>query len=72
MTASDLLTLTAAADYLQYSDRSGALKWLRRNDVRMFYRGRRLLIRKADIDRALDSHATGDTTARARAHKRSA
>lgn len=65
--ASDLMTLAQAAEYLHYRERSGALRWLRRNDVRMSWRGRSLLIRQADIDRALDRNATGDTTARARA-----
>lgn len=66
----DLDTLTAVAAYLGYADRSGALKWLRKEDVRMFWRGRRLLIRKADVDLALERGATGDTVTRARAYAR--
>lgn len=66
MTASAFLTLTQAAEYLHYAHRSGAWKWLRDNDVRMFWRGKRLLIRQTDIDKALDKHATGDTVARAK------
>lgn len=70
--SSDLLTMTAVADYLHYTHRSAALRWLRRHDVRMFWRGRRLLVRKADVDRVLEQHATGDTLNRARALSRKA
>ena len=63
----DLLTITAVADYLSYADRTGAWKWLRKHDVRMFWRGRRLLVRKVDVDRALEQITTGDTVGRARA-----
>jgi excisionase family DNA binding protein len=62
----EFLTIAECAEYLKYSDRSGAFKWLRREDVKMVRRGRCWLIRKADIDRALERHATGDTVARAR------
>lgn len=64
---SDLMTLAAVADYLGFADRSGALKWLRRHDVRVYRTDRRLRVRKAAIDAVLERHAEGDTVARARA-----
>jgi helix-turn-helix protein len=70
MSPTDLLTVAQVADYLSFAGRAGALRWLRRNDVRMSWRGRRLLVRKADIDRALDLHTTGDTVARARSFRK--
>lgn len=64
--SSPFMTLHQAADYLRYAHKSSALRWLRKNDVRMFWRGESLLVRQVDIDRALERHATGDTVARAR------
>lgn len=69
-TTRELMTLEEAANYLSYSGRSGALRWLRAKDVEMCWRGRRLLVRKADIDAALSSNATGNRVARAKALRR--
>lgn len=63
----DLDTITAVADYLGYADRSGAWKWLKAEDVRTCQRGRRTLVRKADVDAALERKASGNTVARAKA-----
>lgn len=66
----DLMTMTQAAAYLHFSHRSVAAAWLRKEDVKMHWRGRALLVRKSAIDAALEKHATGDTEARARAMSR--
>lgn len=63
----DLDTLDAVAEYLSYADRGGAYKWLKKHDVKMVWRGRRLLVRKADVDAELAKRKVGGTLDQARA-----
>ena len=53
---SELLTMPEAAVYLRYADPAAAYKWLRRRMVPLKKRGNSCLVRKADIDLALDGH----------------
>ena len=64
---SDLMTMHEAADYLRYTGskgRAAAYQWCRKQMVPLKRRGNACLVRKADVDRALDGHNFAASRAR--------
>jgi hypothetical protein len=52
----ELLTMAEAAAYLRYDTPNAAYQWCRKRLVPLKRRGKSCLVRKADIDLALDGH----------------
>lgn len=64
---SDLMTMAEAAEYLRYTEPTGpsaAYQWLRKRMVPLKRRGNSCLVRRSDVDLALDGHNFAASRAR--------